>query len=102
MAANSIPPGTESTGRSGLAKFGVAVAILVCLGVVAFGIVTYRRKRSEIEACTPPVYPDLDNSLALDDTSLRACPVKDFGGPQLDFGPSLDFEGNELKNVELL
>jgi hypothetical protein len=102
MAANSIPPGSESTGRSGLTTFGVVVAFMLCLGIVGFGIVTYRRKRSDIEECSPPVYPDLDNTLALDDNSLRSAPVKDFNGPQLDFGPSVDFEGNELKNVELL
>lgn len=79
---------------SGGAKFGITISVLLCVGVIGFGYRTYQKKKVLTEDASP-VYPDLDNSLALDDQSLRA-------GPVVDIGPEKDFEGNELRNVELL
>jgi hypothetical protein len=54
----------------------------------------YKRKKVLTEDCAP-VYPDLDNTLAMDDQSLRSAPV-------VDVGPEKDFDGNELKDVEFI
>ena len=72
----------------------MALIVMICATIIAFGIVTYRRKRKALtEDNVPPIYPDLGGSLALDDMSLRSAPV-------VDVGPEKDFDGNELRDVE--
>lgn len=74
----------------------------MCIATIAGGVIVLRRKRLEVEDCAP-VYPDLDNSLALDDQSLRAAPKIDYASdPVVDVGPEKDFDGNELKDVEFI
>lgn len=80
---------------SSTGTLGVILACMTCATAVAFGVVVYRRKRLLLDetADVPALYPDLDNSLALDDNSLRSSPM-------VDVGPEKDFDGNELKDVE--
>ena len=84
----------SSEGLNGGAKVAVTLSVLLCVAVIGAGYHVYQKKKVT-EGDVPAVYPDLDNNLALDDTSLRATPV-------VDVGPEKDFDGNELKNVELL
>lgn len=87
---------SSSSGTSSTRKLVVALTVMICATLVAFGVVAYRRRKMiNDEQDVPALYPDLDNSLALDDHSLRSCPV-------VDVGPEKDFDGNELKDVEFI
>ena len=88
----------QKSGRSGGAKFGIAITVFLCLGVIGAAYYVYQKRKLDVtdeNTNIAPVYPDMEGSLALDDQSLRA-------GPIVDVGPEKDYDGNELKNVELL
>lgn len=85
----------SSVGLSGGAKFCITMTVLICVGVMGFAYQTYQKKKLSAKEDVVPVYPDLDGALTLDEHSLRAAPI-------VDVGPEKDFDGNELKNVELL
>jgi len=85
----------SSEGLSGASKLGITMTVILCVGVIGFVFHTYQKKKLLMDENVAPVYPDMDTSLALDDQSLRAAPI-------VDVGPEKDFDGNELRNVELL
>lgn len=96
--ATDSPNGSKqssSSGLSGGAKFGIVLTVFMCVAVLGAGYHLYRKRLATGIEEVSPVYPDMDQNLALDDQSLRAAPV-------VDVGPEKDFDGNELRNVELL
>lgn len=88
-------------GLSGGAKVGVTLSVLLCVAVMGAGYHVYKKKQVT-EGDVPAVYPDLGDNLALDDQSVRPTPVEMSSPPMVDVGPEKDFDGNELRNVELL
>ena len=95
LTSSTNAGGDSASGLSGTGKLTVALVVMVCATAIAFAVVAYRKRRMIIEDEAPSLYPDLDNSLALDDQSLRSSPI-------VDVGPEKDFDGNELKDVEFI